>query len=356
MRMDYGIAGVIAADSWKLVRRAEQLGFSHAWFYDSPLFVADLSVAMAAAAMQTSRIRLGMGVAVPSVRIAPTMANTLASLNKLAPGRIDFGVGTGNTARSLMGIGALKLAEMQEYIRVVQGLLAGELVEYEFEGALRKIRFMHPVADLVETRHPIPLHISAMRPRARELTAGLGAGWINFMTGVPAAVADLQDMLTKWKAAGRDPAFCYTTGFTLGCVLAEGEPYGSPRAKAQAGPHAAMVLQHMVGTSHRTDLEAQGPTELSTLVAEYQKIYDNCEPRDARYLQFFRGHLMYLLPEEEHLIKGDLIRELTFTGTMPALRDKLRMLRDAGYRQWTIQLVPGHEDAIEDWARVIEGV
>jgi 5,10-methylenetetrahydromethanopterin reductase len=41
---------------------------------------------------------------------------------------------------------------------------------------------------------------------------------------------------------------------------------------------------------------------------------------------------------------------------MPELRDKLRMLRDAGYRQWTIQLVPGHEDAIEDWAHVIEGV
>ena len=82
--MDYGIAGVIAADSWKLVRRAEQLGFSHAWFYDSPLFVADLSVAMAAAAMQTSRIRLGMGVAVPSVRIAPTMANTLVLRYKRA--------------------------------------------------------------------------------------------------------------------------------------------------------------------------------------------------------------------------------------------------------------------------------
>jgi hypothetical protein len=28
----------------------------------------------------------------------------------------------------------------------------------------------------------------------------------------------------------------------------------------------------------------------------------------------------------------------------------------AGYRQWVIQLVPGEEQAIEDWARVIEGV
>lgn len=73
--MDYGIAGIIGAESWKTVQRAEQLGFSHAWFYDSPLYVADILVAMAAAAMKTSRIRLGMGVAVPSTRIAPTMAD-----------------------------------------------------------------------------------------------------------------------------------------------------------------------------------------------------------------------------------------------------------------------------------------
>ena len=88
--MDYGIAGMIGAERWKTVQRAEQLGFSHAWFYDSPLYVADIFVAMAAAAMKTSHIRLGMGVVVPSTRIAPTMADGLASLNTLAPGRLDF--------------------------------------------------------------------------------------------------------------------------------------------------------------------------------------------------------------------------------------------------------------------------
>ena len=123
------------------MQRAEQLGFSHAWFYDSPLYVADIFVAMAAAAMKTSRIRLGMGVAVPSTRIAPTMADGLASLNKLAPGRIDFSVGTRNTARSLMSVGALKLADLREYTRVVPELLVGKVVEYEFEGARRKITF-----------------------------------------------------------------------------------------------------------------------------------------------------------------------------------------------------------------------
>jgi 5,10-methylenetetrahydromethanopterin reductase len=354
--MDYGIAGIIGAESWKTVQRAEHLGFSHAWFYDSPLYVADIFVAMAAAAMKTSRIRLGMGVAVPSTRIAPTMADGLASLNKLAPGRIDFGVGTGNTARSLMGIGALKLADIQEYMRVVRELLAGGVVEYEFEGARRKITFMHPVPGLVNTHDPIQWHMSAMGPRSRKLAAELGVGWINFMTGMPAALTDLKDMLTKWQAAKREPTTCYTTGFTLGCVLAENEPYDSPRAKAQAGPHVALVLQHLLNTGERIDLGGHSDSALSSLVAQYQQIYDAYEPQDTRYMQLYRGHLMWLLPEEEHLISGDLIQQITLTGTVTELRERIRMLRDAGYHQLTIQLVPGHEDALGDWARVIEGV
>src|ERR1043166_5799716 len=56
-----------------------------------------LFVAMAAAAVNTRRIRLGTGVLVPSNRIAPVAANALASLNKLAPGRLDFGLQIGFT-------------------------------------------------------------------------------------------------------------------------------------------------------------------------------------------------------------------------------------------------------------------
>ena len=354
--MDYGIAGVVGAESWKTVQRAEQLGFSHAWFYDSPLYVAEIFVAMAATAMKTSRIRLGMGVAVPSTRIAPTMADGLASLNKLAPGRIDFGIGTGNTARSLMGLGALKLGEIREYVRVIRELLAGKVVEYEFEGAPRKITFMHPVPGLVNTSDPIRWHMSAMGPRSRKLAADAGVGWINFMTGMSGALADLEDMLAAWKAAGREPTTCYTTGFTLGCVLAENEPCDSPRAKAQAGPHTAMILQHLIRTEKQIDLGVQGSSELGSLAAQYQQIYDAYEPRDTRYMQLYRGHLMWLLPEEEHLISGDLIRQSTFTGTVGELRDRIRTMRDAGYRQLTIQLVPGHHEALNDWARVIEGV
>src|SRR5262249_55874560 len=130
--------------SWKVVKRAEELSFTHAWFYDTQLLNADVFVAMAAAALQTSRIRLCTGVLIPSNRIAPVAASALASLNALAPGRVHFGVGTGFTARRTMGLRAITLARVAEYVRVVQSLLKGETVEWSAEGRSHKIRFLNP--------------------------------------------------------------------------------------------------------------------------------------------------------------------------------------------------------------------
>src|SRR6185312_16367835 len=93
--MNIGINLATAADSWKVVKRAEELGYARAWFYDTQLLNADMFVAMGAAAVQTSRIRLATGVLIPSNRIAPVAASALASLNALAPGRVDFGISTG---------------------------------------------------------------------------------------------------------------------------------------------------------------------------------------------------------------------------------------------------------------------
>src|ERR1700741_7271 len=117
--MQFGIALPTAADNWKIVQRAEELGFSHAWFYDTQMLSADCFVAMGAAAVKTSRSRLGTGVLIPSNRIAPVAANAFASLNKLAPGRIEMGLGTGFTGRRAMGLGAIRLAAFEEYIRVM---------------------------------------------------------------------------------------------------------------------------------------------------------------------------------------------------------------------------------------------
>src|SRR5580658_8196341 len=156
--MRFAIAIPTDATSWKLVRRAEELGFHRAWFYDTQMLSADPFVAMAAAAMQTTKIRLATGVLIPSNRIAAVAANAFASLNKLAPGRIDFGVGTGFTGRRAMGLGAVKLADMEKYLQVVMALLREETVEAEIEGKTRLIRLLNPELGLINTSDPVPLY------------------------------------------------------------------------------------------------------------------------------------------------------------------------------------------------------
>ncbi|NKB58185.1 MAG: LLM class flavin-dependent oxidoreductase [Alphaproteobacteria bacterium] len=351
--MEFGIATATAADAWKLVERAEALGFTSAWFYDTQMLSADCFVAMGAAAVKTDRIRMGTGVLIPTNRIAPVTANALASLNHLAPGRIDFGVGTGFTGRRAMGMGAMKLADMEDYIRVVRGLIAGETLEAEFEGKPRKIRFLNPELGLINTQDDIPLHVSAYGPRSRALTAKLDAGWLNFVGDVDSAATGAAAMRDSWTGAGRAASDLKATAFALGCLLADGEPFDSPRAMAQAGPRAAVVLHRAADEAIAGLLNSSGiPDAAAAAVAGYVAHAMNYEPADAKYLENHRGHLMFVKPEERQYVTAELIRDTSFTSTEAELKTRIGDLRDSGYTQFTIQIVPGQEAAIEDWGRI----
>ncbi|MEE2803249.1 MAG: LLM class flavin-dependent oxidoreductase [Pseudomonadota bacterium] len=351
--MDFGITMATSADSWKVAKRAEELGFSHAWFYDTQLLSADCFVAMGAAAVKTSKIRLGTGVLVPSNRIAPVTANALASLNKLAPGRIDFGVGTGFTGRRTMGLNAMRLADMEEYIRIVQGLLRRETIETQIEGKHRKIRFLNPELGLINTDDPIALHVSAYGPKSRALTAKLNAGWLNVIGDVTSAIAALEGMQESWLTAGHASQDLSATAFVLGCVLEENEPFDSPRSMAQAGPRAAVTLHRAAdeALSGWQNTSAILPS-FTDAVAGYVARAEHFEPADARYLTNHEGHLMVVKAEEKPFMTAELIRDTTFAATAAELKQRIANLRDAGYTQFTVQLTPGQEHAIEDWGEI----
>jgi len=317
---------------------------------------ADVFVAMGAAAVQTSRIRLATGVLIPSNRIAPVAASALASLNALAPGRIDFGISTGFTARRTMGLGPVKLDDMVEYVRIVQRLLAGDTPEWTFEGKRRKIRFLSPEIGVVNVKDPIPLHVSALGPRGRRLTAELGAGWIYATGHMGTARTAIADMLGAWRAAGVDPATRVATAFTGGCVLRDGEAFDGARARAHAGPHATIALHNLVEIAEFGDMGRPLPRELAPLLERYRQIYQAYEPTDARYLSNHRGHLMFLRPEEHEVCTADLIRTLTFTASRAELRERIRELRTAGYNHFSIHIRHGHPEMLEEWADVFEGV
>jgi len=350
--MDFGIALATSTESWRAVKRAEALGFKYAWFYDTQLLNPDVFVGMALAARETKKIRLGTGVLIPSNRLSPVAANGLATLAKLAPGRVDFGVGTGFTGRRTMGQRAIKLADMERYIAEVQGLLRGETVEALLEGEKKKIRFLNPELGLINLKQKIPLHISAFGPKARALVAKLGAGWAFFSGSMAPALGALADMRATWKSAGRADKL-YANLYTLGCVLKPGESFTSKRALAQAGPLAAVLFHDLVERGTLGEVMGALPPFLSEAVERYAKMYEQYEPADARWLAVHRGHLMFVRPEEKPFLTKELIENFTFTGTTDELRGRVETLRDAGYAQLTIQLVHGQEDALADWAKLL---
>src|SRR5262245_20963744 len=183
----------------------------------------DPFVAMAAAAVHTRTIHLGTGVLVPSNRLAPVTANCLASLNKLAPGRIHCGIGTGFTARRAMGLNAVTLDDMAEYIRVVQGLLRQETLDWDYAGQRRTIRFLNPELELINLADVIPFYISAFGPRGKALVARLGTGWIYGVRSAEQSVTQLQSLQQMWHEAGHAPDTLYAIAQGSGCVLADGE-------------------------------------------------------------------------------------------------------------------------------------
>jgi 5,10-methylenetetrahydromethanopterin reductase len=351
--MKFGIAIPTDADSWRLVRRAEELGFHHAWFYDTQMLSADCFVAMAACAMKTTRIRLGTGVLIPSNRIAPVAATAFASLNKLAPGRIDFGISTGFTGRRAMGLGAVKLADMAEYIRVVQALWRGETVETQIEGKRRLIGLLNPELGLINLKDPMPLYIAASGPKARALTAKLGGGWIDGAPSVERSIDALHIMRDAWTAAGRTPDTLNAVAWAGGAVLEEGEPADSPRAMAQAGPRAATLLHRAADAALGGYPEpAPLPEGFLPTVAAYVEHARGFTPQGAHYLRNHRGHLMFVRPDERPFLSEDLIRYATWTATERDLKERIGALQDAGYRQIVFSILPGQEHAIEDWGRI----
>ena len=95
---------------------------------------------------------------------------------------------------------------------------------------------------------------------------------------------------------------------------------------------------------------------MAELHQAYLKEHAKYEPADAKYLHNHRGHLMFVRPEEAPLYTPDLVRATTMSGTHEELVANMRTLARAGYQQVVVQLVHGHEAAIEEWAEVFKAI
>ncbi len=112
---------------------------------------------LALAAQQTRSMKLGTGVNVPGLRLAPVTANGIATINRLAPGRTFISLGTGHTAMRTIGQKPMRLKPFAEYVRVVRTLIQGEETDYTLNDTTHRIQFQMRDQHFVDVEHPIPL-------------------------------------------------------------------------------------------------------------------------------------------------------------------------------------------------------
>ncbi|MER7202396.1 5,10-methylene tetrahydromethanopterin reductase [Streptomyces sp. CB01635] len=182
------------------VRRAEELGFSDAWFPDSQLLWRDVFTTLTAAALGTERIGLGTAVTNLVTRHPAVVASAARSVAELAPGRFTLGLGVGNSSVGPVGLKQSTNSAMRAGIAQLRALLDG--ADWDFEGPAGTVR-----SRLRDPRPDVPLHLAASGPRNLRL-AGEVADGVVLLSGVSTrtlagATARVREGA---EAAGRDAA------------------------------------------------------------------------------------------------------------------------------------------------------
>jgi 5,10-methylenetetrahydromethanopterin reductase len=198
------------------IRVAEQLGYSRAWLYDTPQQSPDVWMMLALAAQQTSRIGLGPGVLVPSLRHPMVNATQTLTLQSMAPDRLAVAFGTGFTGRVAMGYRPLTWRYVSEYVRAYRGLLAGDTIEWE--GA--RMRMLTPQNGQPPSTTLPPILLGAMGTRGAQTAESLGVDGIMAFGYPTAAMKDY-----RWSAL-----------LIAGTILDDGEEISSARVREAAGP------------------------------------------------------------------------------------------------------------------------
>jgi 5,10-methylenetetrahydromethanopterin reductase len=302
--MDISCAFATSMDTPAHIALAEQLGYRRAWCYDSPALYPDVWMTLARAAERTSRIGLGPGVLIPSLRHVMTNAAAIATLVQLAPGRVAVAVGAGFTGRMTMGQRSLRWRDVAAYLRALRAVLRGE--EVEWEGAV--IRMLHPAGFAPPRPIEIPFLVGADGPRGLAVARELGDGV--FTAG-----------------AIRNADIPWVARLTFGTVLDDGEDPGSARVLAAAG-HAAAVRFH--ASYERGSIE-------SLPDGREWKARVEALPARTRHLAIHAGHLVALNDLDRPLVHGQLLRDFGLALTVEEFRSRLARWRDEGMTEIAYQ-------------------
>ena len=352
--MDFGICVASKIDEIGYITHAENLGYSHAWVADSQMIWSDCYAVLALAAQQTRTINLGTGVAIAGTRIAPVTAHSIATINRLAPGRTFLGIGTGNTAMRLMGHKPIRLQEFAHDLGVLRALLRGEEAEFTWRGQTSTIQLMMPELDFIDIEHPIPLYVSGFGPKAQALAGEYGDGLV---TSIPPQADFMERALRNVQygaeQAGRvfDPASYYTASLTTAVILEPDEPLTSERVVRECGPFVISSLHYLYDKIRQWG--GAPPAHVRGIWDAYSKLVEET-PERTRHMRIHAGHCTYMLPEEVQFLTPELIRGTCLVGTPEEIIAQIRQLEASGLSQ--LMILPSLETqygVIERFAREI---
>ena len=165
----------------KLVKRIHDSGYDHIFMADHVSFRngsgTDGFVEVAGLSQLHDQLGVMISIYLLPLRHPLPVARSLATMAKLAPGRMTFGVGVGGEDRheiEICGVDpSTRGKRTNESLEIIRRLLRGEVVDFEGEHFAIKQAIIRP-----QPQHPIPFIIGGRSDAALRRTAKFGDGWI----------------------------------------------------------------------------------------------------------------------------------------------------------------------------------
>jgi probable F420-dependent oxidoreductase len=306
-----------------LTRQAESAGFEYGWIFDSHILWLEPYPLLTLMASNTKRMHLGTCVTNPAVRDITVTSSLFATLNLISGGRMELGIGRGDSSRRVLGKKPVTSATLGEAVKVFKDLTAGHEIQYEG----------HPTR-IPWTKNSPRVWIAGYGPKVLDL-AGRIADGIILQFADPDLISWCLGFVKKGaQAAGRDSSKIEVMSAAPVWVS---DDLNLCRERVRWFP--ALVSNHVVDLiSHHKGENL--PPALTSYVRDKGK-YD--------YL-----HHCEVDSDNADFVSDEVIDRFCVVGPAKQHREKLHQLANVGVTQFNIYLMCGEEEAtLETYQREV---
>jgi probable F420-dependent oxidoreductase len=297
-----------------LTRQAEAAGFTYGWLFDSHVLWQEVYPLLTLMALNTTGMRLGTCVTNPATREPTVTASALATLDMISGGRMDLGIGRGDSARRVLGKPPTTMATLEEAITVIRDLVEGRTTMYE------GTELNMPWAQGWQ----LPVWVAGYGPMAMRLTGRVADGVI-LQLADPDLVRWMVGMVREAAAAaGRDPASIRVQA----AAPAHVGPVETARERVRWFP--ALVSNHVVDLVTKYPRE-QLPESLTGYIRDREG-YD------------YRHHAE-VGSSNSRFVGDEVVDRFSIIGPPEEHVRRLLELKDAGVDQFNLYLMNGDEEA-----------